>query len=246
MRNIKLLIEYDGTRFSGWQIQSKARKKTIQQEIQKACEKLLGEKVIVIGSGRTDSGVHAKAQAANFRTKSNLSLHNIKRGLNSYLPKEICVLKVEEAGLDFHAQFDAKGKLYKYTIFNRKERSPLNDRYSTFITYDLDISKMKKAAKYLVGKKDFKSFQASDKKERSSVRTIKRLDIIKKGDIIEILIDADGFLYNMVRNIVGTLIDVGRGRIASPHLKHILNSRNRSSAGETVPAKGLCLERVFY
>ncbi|MFH1782483.1 MAG: tRNA pseudouridine(38-40) synthase TruA [Candidatus Omnitrophota bacterium] len=246
MRNVKLTIEYDGARFSGWQTQVRNKRKTIQQEIIKACKKLLREKVNLIGAGRTDAGVHAEGQVANFRTRSHLPLYNIKKGLNRYLPRDIAILKAEEVGVRFHAQHDALRKLYRYTIINKKERSPLMSRYTSLVTYDLDIGKMKRSAKPLKGRKDFRSFQASDKKERSSIRAIKRLEIIKKGHIIEVLIEADGFLYNMVRNIVGTLIDVGRGFTAPEKVKDILAGKNRKLAGKTAPAKGLTLVKAYY
>jgi len=258
MRNIKLAIEYDGASFYGWQTQNQNRKnakiltqkrkriRTIQEEIEKAIEKLFGKKVNLIGASRTDSGVHAQEQVANFRIDSSFSLNNIKNGLNSYLPDSIAVLSAEDAPLKFHSRFNAKGKLYKYTILNRKARSPLLKRYAAFITYGLDINAMKRAAKFFIGKKDFKSFQASDKKERSSVRTIREIKIVSNPPIIEIYIHADGFLYNMARNIAGTLIDVARGRLEPSQIKEILSKKHRSLAGQTAPAKGLCLEKVYY
>ena len=247
MRNIRLTIEYDGTRFSGWQTQLAGKKiKTVQEEIENAAKKLFGKNITLTGAGRTDSGVHAEAQAANFKIDSALPLCNIKRGLNSYLPRDIAILSADDAKPNFHARFDAKEKLYRYTIINRKVRSPLLKRYAALISYDLDIDAMKKAARYLVGKKDFKSFQASDRKAKDSVRTIKRIDVIDKPPLIDIYIQADGFLYNMVRNIVGTLIDVGRGRIMPEDVKAILSRRHRPAAGQTAPAKGLCLMKVIY
>jgi len=256
MRNIQLIIEYDGSGFNGWQSQERTsaqgrkraskRLKTVQGEIEKASERLLGKKIALIGASRTDSGVHAKAQSANFRTDSSLSLNSIKNGLNSYLPRSISVISAEEVPLKFHSRADSTGKIYKYTILNRKSRSPLFERYSAFVPYDLDLGMMKKAAGYLAGRKDFKSFQASDKKEKNSVRTIKRIDIISNPPVIEIYIQADGFLYNMARNIAGTLIDAGRGRFTPEAVKDILNKKHRPSAGETAPAKGLCLEKVLY
>ena len=263
MRNIKLIIEYDGTGFNGWQMQRlKARGfprlrsgqarlkvkrlKTIQGEIEKAAKKLFGKKINLTGSGRTDAGVHAKAQVANFRTDSRLPLNNIKNGLNSLLPHRISIVSAEEAPLKFHSRFGSKGKLYKYAIVNRKSRAPLMGRHSAFISYDLDIGAMRKAAKCLIGKKDFKSFQAVDKIERSSVRTVSEIKIVSNPPVIEIYIKADGFLYNMVRNIVGTLIEVGRGRFEPEKVKEILEKKFRPMAGQTAPAKGLCLEKVFY
>lgn len=248
MRNIRLTIEYDGTRFFGWQVQdsTKHRFRTVQGEIEKAGQRLFGKRIRLIGAGRTDSGVHAEAQAANFRIDTGLSLDNILKGINKYLPKDIAIISVEDTEPDFHSQFNAKEKLYRYRILNRGVRSPLLSRYSAFVSYNLNIRAMREGCKYLIGRKDFKSFQSSIKKERSSVRTIKRLDIIKKGDLIEIYIQADGFLYNMARNITGTLIEVGRRKLSPGDIKDILAERCRKKAGPTAPAKGLCLAKVFY
>ena len=248
MRNIKLTIEYDGTGFNGWQTQRLKGKslKTVQEEIEKAGKRLFGRPIKIIGAGRTDSGVHAKAQVANFRTDSRLPLNNIKNGLNSLLPHRISIVSAEEVSLKFHSRFDSKGKLYKYTIVNRKSRAPLMERHSAFISYDLNIGAMRKAARCLIGKKDFKSFQAIDKIERSSVRTISKVKIVSNPPAIDIYIQADGFLYNMARNIVGTLIEVGRGRFKPEKVKEILVKKHRSLAGQTAPAKGLCLEKVSY
>ncbi len=249
MRNIKLIIEYDGAGFNGWQTQRVPGKrlKTVQEEIEKAAKKLFGRKISLIGASRTDSGVHAKAQAANFRIDSNLPLDKIKSGLNKFLPRRISIISAHEVPFKFHSRFDSKGKLYKYTILNRKSRSPLLERHSAFVPYDLDIAAMKKAARHLVGKKDFKSFQASDKKEKSSsVRTVAKIEIVAKQPVIEIYVQADGFLYNMVRNIAGTLIEVARGRFEPGKVKEILEKKHRPLAGQTAPARGLCLEKVFY
>lgn len=247
MRNIKLIIEYDGTGFNGWQAQVKGKRlRTIQEEIEKAAKKLFGKKISLIGASRTDSGVHAKAHVANFRTDSKLPLTNIKNGLNSFLPRQISIISSEEVSLKFHSRIDSIGKLYKYTIINRKSRSPLFERYSAFVPYDLNLTMMRRAAKHLIGKKDFKSFQASDKKEKDSIRTIEAIEIISKPPVMEIYIQADGFLYNMARNIAGTLIEVGRGRFKPETVKDILGKKHRPSAGQTAPAKGLCLEKVFY
>lgn len=255
MRNLRLTIEYDGAGFNGWQTQrvkgegsrvKGKRLKTVQEEIEKAAKKLFNKKINLIGAGRTDSGVHAKAQAANFRVASKLQLNNIKNGLNSFLPRQISIVSIEEVPLKFHSQLDSTGKLYKYTIVNRRERSPLLESHSAFVPYNLNIGAMKEAAGYLIGKKDFKSFQASDRIEKSSIRTIKGIEIISRPPIIEIYIQADGFLYNMARNIAGTLIEAGRGRFKPGQVKEILEKKHRPLAGHTAPAKGLCLEKVFY
>lgn len=256
MRNIKLIIEYDGTGFNGWQTQRSTktprhqdtgkRLRTIQEEIEKAGKKLFCKKINLIGAGRTDAGVHAKEQCANFRIDSKLSLSNIKNGLNSLLPRRISIISAEEAPVKFHSQFDSTGKLYKYTIVSRKARSPLLERFSAFVPYDLDIEAMRKSARYLIGKKDFKSFQASDKKERGSIRTIEKIEIVSDLPVIEIYIRADGFLYNMARSIAGTLIEVGRHRFKPEKVKDILEKKYRPLAGHTAPAKGLCIEKVYY
>jgi tRNA pseudouridine38-40 synthase len=220
--------------------------KTVQEELERAAKKLFGKNISLIGSGRTDAGVHAAGQVANFKIDSKLPLDNIKKGLNRFLPEHISVVSAQETPLNFHARFDAKEKLYKYTIVNRKVRHPLLKEYAAFVSYDLDIDAMKKAGKFLIGRKDFRSFQSADRIKRASVRTVKMIDIIVRGPLVEIYIQADGFLYNMARNIVGTLIEVGRGRLRAGAVKNILLRQNRRFAGQTAPAKGLCLLKVFY
>ena len=246
MRNIKLTIEYDGTNYNGWQTQRKGLK-TIQAEIEKAIAKITGKKSHLYGSGRTDSKVHAKGQIANFHTNSSLALKRLQRGLNAVSPDDISITKTEEAAKNFHSRFDAKAKTYRYTILNRKSSSPFIKRYSLYIPYRLNLSTMKKEAKALLGRHNFKSFQASDKKERSAVRTIKKININNSKDsLITIDIEADGFLYNMVRNIIGTLIEAGRGKFPPGSTKRILNAKDRNQAGPTAPAHGLCLMKVRY
>jgi len=244
MRNIKLTIAYDGTRYSGWQFQKNGL--SIQETIQKAIKKVTGETVNITGSGRTDSGVHAAAQVANFKTRSKLPARNIQMALNMSLPRDIVVIKAEDAEPSFNAQHSAKSKLYRYTIFNNDFLDPIVRHYAAKCYYSLDIGLMKKAARVLVGKHDFKAFQAKDDIERKSVRTLKNLRIKKEGDIIQIDMEADGFLYNMVRNIAGTLVDVGRGRIPVGDIKSILKKKDRRLSGPTMPAKGLCLVKVNY
>ncbi len=247
MRNIKLIIEYDGSGFNGWQAQVQGnRLRTIQEEIEKAGKKLFGKKISLTGASRTDAGVHAKAQVANFKIDSNLPLNKIKNGLNSFLTRRISITSAEEVSPGFHSRIDSKGKLYKYTILNRRTRSPLLEKYAAFVPYDLNIIAMKKAAGYLIGRKDFKSFQTGGKKEKDSMRVIKKIEIISRPPVVEICIEANGFLYNMARAITGTLIEVGRGRFKPEKVKEILEKKHRPSAGQTAPAKGLCLEEVFY
>ena len=246
MRNIKLTIEYEGTRYCGWQVQNRHSGKSIQETIEKALRKILQEKIKVIGSGRTDAGVHALGQVANFKTKSQLASQNIQRGLNAVLPADIRIKQVKEVHPDFHARFDAQSKAYRYTIVNNSLVSPFLRRYSYLIKYPLDVKKMRQAARFLLGRHNFRSFQAVDKKERNALRTIKHLNILKKRDIIYLDIEANGFLYKMMRNIAGTLIEVGRGRLKPQDVKAILRAKNRIYAGPCAPAKGLCLMQVKY
>ncbi len=245
MRNIKLTIEYDGTNYAGWQLQGK-KHRTIQEALEKALERILRKRIKITGSGRTDSGVHAKAQVANFKTDSGIAAEKIRLALNAVLPDDITVIKAEEAVLGFHSRFSAKSKVYRYTILNRPSRPTILRDMVYFLSYPLNLRLMRREAKILLGRHNFKSFQAADKEERGAVRTVKRLKITRDRDFIYIDIEADGFIYNMVRNIVGTLIDVGRGRLPEGSIKKILLAKNRRFAGPTVPAKGLCLLEVKY
>ncbi|MCM8801519.1 MAG: tRNA pseudouridine(38-40) synthase TruA [Candidatus Omnitrophica bacterium] len=246
MRNLKLIIEYDGSNYCGWQKQRNNKKKSIQQVLEDTLQKILNEKIKIIGSGRTDAGVHALSQVANFKTNSKISLPKLKKALNALLPEDIVIKQIKRVPLDFHSRFDAKTKLYRYVILNRPYRSAFLRKRVYFYPYPLDINLMHKEAKVLLGRHDFKAFQAVDKKERSSIRTIKKLIIKKEKDLIIIDIEADGFLYNMVRNIVGTLIEIGRGRFSKGDLKKILLLGDRKKAGFTAPAMGLYLVKVKY
>lgn len=269
MRNIKLTLEYDGTNFNGWQTQSRpkgqwprakssllahrsklighsSKLRTIQQSLESALSGILSEKIKVTGSGRTDSGVHALGQVANFKTKSGMHAADIKRALNAVLPEDIAIHKVEEAPPDFHSRFGAKSKIYRYCILNRQHRSTRDNRFAYFYPWKLNLNLMKQEARYLLGKKDFKSFQAADKKFRPATRLLKNLRISKKGDFIYIDIESQGFLYKMARNIVGTLIEIGRGKLPKGSLPLILKSKDRKLAGPTAPACGLTLMEVKY
>lgn len=244
MRNILLKIEYDGTNYSGWQYQKNA--KSIQETIEAALKRITGRKARLISCGRTDAGVHALAHIVNFKTDSGIPSFKLQRALNSVLPKDIVIKAIKEVPLKFHSRFDAKSKIYRYTIVNGPSPSAILRNITAHIPHKLDLALMKKEAKILVGRHDFKSFQAADRIERSSVRTIKDIRIKKKGDLLEIYVEADGFLYNMVRNIAGTLVDIGRGRLPAGSMARILKAKNRKLAGETAPAKGLCLIEVKY
>ena len=244
MRNIKLTIAYDGTKYSGWQCQKNGR--AIQDVIENSLKKITGRKTKLIASGRTDAGVHAAAQIANFKTISKIPLKNIQMALNSDLPKDIVIIGAEEVSLKFNSQHDAKSKIYRYTIANNDFVDPFIRRFAARCFFKLDLNEMRKAAKYLVGRHDFKSFQTKDHIERGSVRTIKRMAIVKKKDIVYIYMEADGFLYNMARSIAGTLVEAGRGKISAQSVKNILLKKNRRFCGPTMPAKGLALLKVKY
>lgn len=244
MRNIKLTIAYDGTAYKGWQVQNNQR--TIQQELEKAIFALFGGKHTLYGASRTDAGVHALAQVANFKTISRIHVSKIPLALNSLIPEDIVVKKAEEPDLDFHSRFAATSKIYRYDIYNSKSRDPFRERYSCRVPYVLDVPLMRAEADFLKGRHDFRSFQASDKRERSSVRTIRNIEVKKKGRNVTIHVEGDGFLYNMVRNIAGTLIDIGRGYLSPGSVRRILSSGDRTKAGPTAPAKGLFLVKVKY
>lgn len=246
LRNIKLTIEYDGTNYNGWQSQDARKAKSIQQVIEKALKSFLHEKIKLIASGRTDSGAHALGQVANFKTRSRLKTLQIKKALNANLPDDIVVRYAEEVDLKFHSRFDVKSKVYRYVILNRSERPAINRDSSLFYPYKIDLNLICKEARLLVGKHDFKAFQAADKIERGSIRTIKSLKVNKAGDFINIDIEANGFLYKMVRNIVGTLLEIGRGRFPKGRIKKMFREKDRRLCGPTASAKGLFLMRVDY
>ena len=244
MRTIKLTISYDGTNYNGWQLQPNG--KTIQEEVERSVQNVCGGHHRVYGASRTDSGVHAKGQIAHFKTSTKIPREKLPIALNSILPQDISILKAEEVKDSFHAQFDAKRKKYRYTIYNSKKKDPFIERYALKVPYKLDVPLMRKEISALIGKHDFKAFQAKDKKERDSVRKIFSAKIKKNGSKIYFDIEGDGFLYNMVRNIIGTLIDLGRGYFPPGSMKKILKSKDRTKAGPTASAKGLALIEVSY
>ncbi len=250
-RNICLTIEYDGTNYCGWQVQNHSKgaytsSPSIQATIESGLREILQEKVKLIASGRTDAGVHALAQVANFHTRSKLPLERIQKALNSLIPRDISITKIELAPDDFHSRFSAKSKLYRYTILARPHHSAFLKNQVYFMPFPIDVLLMQKEARVLLGRHNFKSFQATQKKERNPFKTIKRVKIVKSADLLTIDIEADGFLYNMVRNIVGTLVEIGRGRRAPGSLKKILLSKDRKLAGPNAPARGLALLKVKY
>jgi len=244
MRNIKLIIEYDGTNYCGWQVQKNAL--SIQEVLEKSIGSLVGHSVNLIGSSRTDSRVHAKGMTANFYTSSTIRDKNFSPAINGKLPDDIVVLSAAEVDESFHSRYLSTGKKYSYTILNRRAPSAILRNYAAHIPLPLDVLKMKEACKFFIGIHDFSAFKSTGSSTKSPVRTVKYLEILSYEDIIKIYIKADGFLYNMVRIIVGTLIEVGQGKINPGAVEGIIDSRSRENAGKTAPPQGLCLEEVYY
>ncbi len=272
MRNIKLTVQYDGTDYNGWQIQppeisdlrlqiSDYKKQkgiiTIQGIIQDTIRKITGEDVKLIGAGRTDAGVHAIAQVASFKTSSVLSPDVLMRALNANLPDEIRVINVSDENPDFHPRYGAKSKIYFYLISNSHIVSPFLYRYAWKIPRKLDFDAMAGALKFFKGRHDFSSFRGSGCGAKNPLRTVMDASIeyfnaihfmtaCLEGDFIKIRIEADAFLRHMVRNIVGTVIEAGRGKIDPANIEKIMLSKDRKNAGPTAPARGLFLEKVIY
>lgn len=244
MRNIKLTIEFDGSEFCGWQKQPKGR--TVQKVIEEAIFKATGEEIIINGSSRTDSGVHAKDMIANFFTNSTIPGDKFREALNVRLPKDVSIIRSEEVSEDFHARYSSKGKTYSYTIIHRYERVSFGHQYVYHWRHDLDIDNMRGACKYFIGTHDFRAFMSPGSSIKTTVRTITDLHIEQNGEKIKIFVSADGFLYNMVRIIVGTLIKVGNKKLKPEDIQDIIREGNRKRAGMVVPPNGLVLEKVFY
>lgn len=244
MRNIKIVIEYDGTNYCGWQRQDNGV--SVQGLIEKALKKITGKKVSVAGSSRTDSGVHALGQVANFKTDSPMVLKRLKTALNYNLPEDILVKKVGNASCDFNATRSAKGKIYRYTIYTKGKCSPFKIKYAVFLPYKFDITKMRQAAGLLKGKHDFAVFQSLHSTAKTSVRAIKNISVKKSAGYIHIEIEADGFLYNMARAISGMLVEVGRGKLEIKDVKKLLKLKKRHPSIPTLAAKGLTLVKVIY
>ncbi len=267
-----MTIEYDGAGYGGWQKQKtvnsqqltvnrkqktenrkqKTEIKTIQGTIENALEKILQEKISLIGSGRTDAGVHALEQVANFKTKNSLDINSLQSGLNSLLPADIVIKKAREIDEKFHSRYSAKSKVYQYTILNNPFPSSFLRNLTYFYPYPLNLSLLKREVKCLLGRHDFKSFCASGSGAKDTIRTIKRISVEKfpairyplSADLIFFTIEADGFLYKMARNIIGTLIDINREKIKN--IKDVLTAKERTKAGATAPPQGLCLLKVKY
>ncbi|WP_097026869.1 tRNA pseudouridine(38-40) synthase TruA [Clostridium peptidivorans] len=249
MRNIKMIIQYDGTRYNGWQKQNQkdSTAKTIQGKIENVLNKMTGEEINVIGCGRTDSGVHAENYIANFFTDCTLTTDEIEKYLEEYLPKDIVIKELRFAKDRFHARYNVKAKTYVYRIDNNKYNNVFTRDFTNHIPVELNIEQMKKAAEYLIGTHDFKSFTSlKAKNNKSTVRTINYINIIKNDGLIEMEVNGNSFLLNMVRIIAGTLIEVGEGKLMAESVETILMEKDREKAGNKAPAKGLTLKEIQY
>lgn len=245
MRNIRLVVEYDGTDWFGFQFQPD--KPTIQAELERVLEKILKERVVVYGSGRTDAGVHAAGQVISFRTVGTIPIDRLTLAMNSLLPDSIVAISAEEVDNDFHARYSAKSRVYRYDILNAPRRSALDGRWSWHVRQPLDVETMAEAGRELVGVHDFTSFCCADRDDGSPIREMMSVSVTReRGDHLIIEMRANAFLRSMVRVIVGMLVEIGQGRRGANEMKTILEARDRRVAGKTAPARGLCLVDVEY
>lgn len=244
MANIKLILEYDGTNYHGWQIQPDVP--TIQGEIERALKKVFKQKISTISAGRTDAGVHAKGQVVNFKSFVSFPSRQLVFALNSVLSRDIRVVKAQQVPDDFHARYSACYKIYRYLIYNQSPLPPWYRNFTWLVGYPLNCDLMRKAADYLIGRHDFSSFQNQGSPSKNPIRNLEKIKIVRKASFISILIKADGFLYKMARNITGTLVEIGKGKIPPYRIDDILKAKDRRKAGPTAPPQGLYLWRVGY
>lgn len=244
MRNIKLTIEYDGGNYKGWQRQPEGN--SIEEEIEKILSMMMNTEIDILGSGRTDSGVHAKGQVANFYTESNIKTDKIKYALNRMLPSDIYIIDAEEVDLKFNARKSAHEKTYRYVVYNCDQPSVFYERYSFYVSKKLNIEKMIEASKLLIGEKDFKVYSKLGSSTKTSIRNLKNIEIKREGNFIYFYYTANGFLYNMVRMITGTLIEVGMGKKSIEHIKLALETGDKKYVGKNAPSRGLTLMEVKY
>ena len=243
-RNIKLTLCYDGSQYHGWQIQENAD--TVQQRIVDACQRILGEKVTVYGCSRTDTGVHANEYCCNFKSCTDRETKKILRGLNAVLPEDIAVKSCEEVESDFNSRFDTKCKQYIYKIWNAPYKNPFLNNKALHYPYKLDSEMLNIQCKDYIGTHDFSAFCSAGSEVKDKVRTIFDCSVEKEGELVVFKVTGDGFLYNMVRIMVGTLIDISRKKIPADSIEQIILSKNRSAAGYTAPAHGLYLNKIHY
>lgn len=245
MRNIKLTIEYDGKRYLGWQRLGDSDK-TIQGKIESVLSDMTSEEIEIVGSGRTDSGTHARGQVANFKTNTKMELAEMLDWLNRYLPQDIVIKDVEEATERFHARYNVTGKQYSYYVWNNQIPSAFERHRSFYFPQELNLERMQEAARKLEGKHDFFGFSALRKTKKSTVRKVEKIVIQREGDLIRFSFVGEGFLHKMVRIITGTLLKIGTGEMPLSVIDDILEDKIRKHAGETVPAQGLFLDEVYY
>ena len=243
-RRWRAVVEYDGTDFSGWQRQDGRR--TVQGVVEDAIHQMLGERVFVRAAGRTDAGVHADGQVVTFDLVQPMPAHGLLRGLNTVLPPDVALIEVAEAAPDFDARFSARGKVYRYTVWSHFVRSPRRARTAWHVRQPLDLDAIRTTAALLVGEHDFRAFRASDCDRLTTRRIIRRLDVDRQGAVVTFDVEATAFLKNMVRILVGTLVDVGRGRVEPATVARMLETGDRTVGGMTAPACGLTLLRVLY
>lgn len=244
VKKLKLIIAYDGTNYCGWQLQK--NQSTIQGELIIACKKLFSNEVNVCGASRTDTGVHALGQVATIEVDTELDEYKIMRALNAHLPKDIVIQNVQEVNEEFHPRYNVSNKTYVYRVYNAKVPLPQNNRYTCFYPYTINLERMESACKYLIGTHDFFSFSSAGGSVKTTVRTIYRCEIIISNDLVEIWVTGDGFLYNMVRIIVGTLLEIGTGKKNPVDIPNIFKARDRAKSGVKAPAKGLTLVEIEY
>lgn len=244
MRNLLITISYDGSAYHGWQVQKNAV--TVQQVFQKAVEKLFRQKTDIKGCSRTDSGVHAKMYCVSIKTQKNIPCENIITGLNTYLPKDIAVTGCIEVADDFHARYSVKSKEYVYRIYNSQIRNPFLKNYALHYRYPIDAQHLNEEAQAFLGSHDFSGFCSAKSDVEDTVRTVYSFSVTRNGDEVIFSVEADGFLYNMVRIMVGTLLFVNEGKIKQGELADVIKSKDRKRAGKTAPAHGLYLNNVKY
>lgn len=244
MRNVKVVVEYDGADYFGFQYQPGAP--TIQGELERVLEKIVKERLTIYGSGRTDTGVHAAGQVINFRTNCGIPIDRVCIAMNTLLPRGIAAVEASEVENDFHARHSAKSRLYRYIILNRDTRSALIGRYCWCVSRPLDVESMNRSAQRLLGEHDFSAFEGSGSEIKTKVRNMMFVDVKRCGEQVIIELRANAFLRSMVRNIVGTLEEVGLGKRPASQVEEILRSRDRCLAGKTAPPQGLCLVEVEY
>jgi len=242
MRNIKIIIEYDGTKFCGWQFQKHCR--SVQGELQKAVKQITGEECTVEGAGRTDAGVHARGQVGNFKIEKVVPVTDLQKGLNAVLPHDVRIKTIEEVGLDFHARFSAKKRRYRYSVV--QEPIAIDRQYLWFCPYPLNFDLMQEGCTLILGERSFKSFCLSESEVSHYRCNVEQATWVEDEGVKVFEITANRFLHNMVRCLVGTFVNLGRGKISLDELKAIIDKEDRTVAGFTAPAMGLCLEEVVY